>query len=551
MTRRWVVYPFLLAIYPIVAVYAHNAHETPTRELVVPIAWALVATAVAWAVLALALRQAHRAGLVVVLLVVFFYTINRAPGVASDTLEELTRLWVHSQVPVRPSLAIGVEAAAIGGLAYVVARRLRRPEALTPFLNVFATILLLLPASSATLARAKEPARPVEIRGGLPALTTGAGPKRPPDIYYIILDGYARSDVLRRNFGLDNEPFLQHLEGKGFFVARRSTANYCQTPLCLASSLNARYLDGLVDPGAHDTNATHELIARNAVAKTLRRHGYRFVSFSSGFPQSEAPEADVYLTPNDWLSPFQRMLVEGTLLESVMPGPLGGDGYTMTRVRSSFLLETVPRIADDPGPTFTFAHLLAPHPPFVFGEDGSDVSPHDIPYRLTDGSLYGPIYGDRDSFVRGYRAEASYLTARVEHMIDEILARSPEPPVIIVQSDHGSGLRLDVDSLEKTDLRERMSILNAYHFPGATPAALHDRISPVNSFRVLLNALFGSHLELLPDASYFSTWAEPYRFIDVTDRVRSPSTESVGEASTPAHDAGAPAAGILDQKAAR
>src|SRR5262249_55600413 len=153
-------------------------------------------------------------------------------------------------------------------LAYLAVRRLRRPEVLSSFLNVFAAILLLLPASSAAMARAKEPPQPAEIVGGLPALATGAGPKRPPDIYYIILDGYARSDVLRRNFGLDNEPFLRRLERKGFFVARRSAANYCQTPLCLASSLNARYLDRLVDPGARDTGVMHDLIARNAVAKT-------------------------------------------------------------------------------------------------------------------------------------------------------------------------------------------------------------------------------------------------------------------------------------------
>ena len=66
-----------------------------------------------------------------------------------------------------------------------------------------------------------------------------------------------------------------------------------------------------------------------------------------------------------------------------------------------------------------------------------------------------------------------------------------------------------------------MSILNAYYFPGRRYEALYDRISPVNSFRVVLNTFFAANLELLPDRSFFSTWAEPYHFIDVTDDVRS------------------------------
>jgi hypothetical protein len=65
-----------------------------------------------------------------------------------------------------------------------------------------------------------------------------------------------------------------------------------------------------------------------------------------------------------------------------------------------------------------------------------------------------------------------------------------------------------------------MSILNAYFFPDRKYDGLYPDITPVNSFRVVLDTFFGARLGLLPDKSYFSTWGEPYRFMDVTDEVR-------------------------------
>ncbi len=65
-----------------------------------------------------------------------------------------------------------------------------------------------------------------------------------PDIYYIILDGYGRGDVLKSVYGFDNEKFYNELENRGFFIARKSNANYAQTTLfSLASSLNMEYLE--------------------------------------------------------------------------------------------------------------------------------------------------------------------------------------------------------------------------------------------------------------------------------------------------------------------
>src|SRR3970282_1068515 len=84
-----------------------------------------------------------------------------------------------------------------------------------------------------------------------PPLSRGAGGDSPrgdsPDIYYIILDGYARDDILRKFYQLDNRDFLDRLGELGFYVAGCAQSNYAQTQLSLASSLNFAYLDSLGD----------------------------------------------------------------------------------------------------------------------------------------------------------------------------------------------------------------------------------------------------------------------------------------------------------------
>jgi hypothetical protein len=148
------------------------------------------------------------------------------------------------------------------------------------------------------------------------------------------------------------------------------------------------------------------------------------------------------------------------------------------------------------------------------------VSPYGKLFRLTDGDQFRRFYGPAEEYVRGYHDQAVFITQQIEQVIDRILTVSPDPPIIILQSDHGSGLGLNIFSVEQSDIEERMSILNAYYLPGGGRQELYPEITPVNSFRVVLRRYFGANLELLDDRSYYSTWPAPQKFVDVTERLR-------------------------------
>jgi hypothetical protein len=530
MTSRWVFHPFLFALFPALFLYAHNMEQTSSAEVVMPSAVVFGLTLLAWSALWWVLKSPHKAGLIVSLFLVLFFSSEHIHELANQMLTALSEYWVPREVNVWPRTLVLSECVVFAALSALIIGKIKNPLPFTAALNTFAIVLVLLPTASVVFAQRRaevstEAQTPPPPEQKATAIKTLRFVPRKPDIYYIILDGYARSDLMKSLYAFDNGPFLSRLKTHGFVVAQQSHANYCQTPLCIASALNCQYLDASATDSETIQAAIKDLIGNNAIVKALKAHGYQFISFATGFDQTDHPEVDLYLSPNPPLSEFQWMLVSTTPLAAVLTRPSEINPYKLSRKRTLYLLDKLPEIAKIPEPTFTFAHIVCPHPPFVFGEHGEDVSPYGKMYRLTDGDQFREFYGDRNEYIDGYRKQAAFITGQVERMIDRLLAESPEPPIIILQSDHGSGLGLDTSSVDRSDLQERMSILNAYYLPDGGEAAIYETITPVNSFRIVLNKYFGAHLALLEDKSFYSTWAEPLKFVDVTERLARESRE--------------------------
>ena len=106
-----------------------------------------------------------------------------------------------------------------------------------------------------------------------------------PDIYYIILDGYGRSDVLQELYDYNNSQFISSLEDKGFVVATDSHSNYIHTTLSLASPLIWIYRDNIGDGIGEDYQSlepTAEMIRHSRLRAFLEERGYQSVAFQTG-----------------------------------------------------------------------------------------------------------------------------------------------------------------------------------------------------------------------------------------------------------------------------
>ena len=174
-----------------------------------------------------------------------------------------------------------------------------------------------------------------------------------PDVYYIILDGYARADTLQRVCHFDNSQFIELLRSRGFFVAADSCANYPYTDLSITSSLNMSYLDEVLPPQCVSNNESKisALLCNALVPRVFQSKGYRYVHFANLF-QSNPPLPDIVyrLRPAWLLSGFAKALFRTTALRLFEPSLAEEHLYELKN------LKRVPHIN---GPTFTLCHIVA------------------------------------------------------------------------------------------------------------------------------------------------------------------------------------------------
>ena len=509
MKRPAVIHPALFAFYPVLFLYAHNVRSTSFSDALSSLILALVLAVVVFGTLSLALRDGQKAGVITSLFLLLFFSYGRLHGVVDGVVVQGIDLG-------QPRYLLGLSALVFAIGAWLCWRTRRDLRNLTSLLNVVAAALVVMPLVSVGAFRLQA-ARGGAAAQGTPGSGGVANPDgNAPDIYYIILDGYASASTLEQVYGYDNRAFEGWLAERGFRVAPESVCNYSQTFLSLASSLNMEYLDALAAKAgadSEDRSVPYQMIRNSEVMRFLKAHGYRFVNVRSGWgPTDRNERADLDIACGMG-NEFLMVLAQTTMLE---PAGLYMREIARERVLCAFttLGQLQGRIA---GPRFVLAHITVPHPPFLFGAEGEPV-----PGTVLE--MSGWVWTRKQDYVD----QLVFVNGQVETLIGSILAHSEVPPIIVLQADHGPASSFSDpkgpgwDQPTEEMLRERMRIFNAYYMPYAAGAQLYDSITPVNTFRFILAAYFGADYALLPDRSHYSSYQHPYRLRDVTEAVSYP-----------------------------
>ncbi len=209
-----------------------------------------------------------------------------------------------------------------------------------------------------------------------------------PDIYLVLVDGYARADTLREMFALDNAPFLDGLKARGIDVATDSRATYLLTALSLSSLLEMRLVADIPEiqqaraDGTREDQAFRLVINEPEAFDLLRDRGYTIVANSSGYEHVTIRGADRFddagtLNEVEMILLGYRTAVGGWL-DAIRPGILGEQMRTRLDSSFDFAAGEAARAATD-GPKLVITHVPGPHPPLVVNAEGQTV-----PLGITD-----------------------------------------------------------------------------------------------------------------------------------------------------------------------
>jgi hypothetical protein len=358
--------------------------------------------------------------------------------------------------------------------------------------------------------------------------TSVGDPKNFPNILYLVLDEYSRSDMLTTHFGHDNSSFMDSLNTKGFQIIEKSRSNYWSTPYSLSSSLNLMYLQANPTSSAQDCNWTclNKLLNENSFMESIRTHGVSVYSTNASLsrPVYFGNFDSCLQTPSNYENLYD---VGYTFWASTAFHPL--IKYLSKRTTNKIVERHKEKIDDawnaimfkniSDKNCFIYAHILAPHPPFLFNGNFHKLNENYAgTYPLFD------LYTMPDStWADGYSSQIDYVNHNVLEVINAQLAKTKKP-IIIIQGDHGMRKKLykyGVYNKYDSEYLMRFTNFSAIYFPDQDYSTLYDSMSNVNTWRVVLNKYFGTKLEMLPDRNFAIDSENPFKFIDVTEKLDS------------------------------
>ncbi len=256
----------------------------------------------------------------------------------------------------------------------------------------------------------------------------------------------------------------------------------------------------------------NKMIINNKVKYYLKERGYEYINLSDFQDKTDKTSFNLSFRYK-MMDEFTISLIRTTICRPLYDYFVANDIYAEKALWVFRKLNEISTIKSEK-PKFVFVHSLPPHPPFVFDENR----------KITKKEI---IVSEQMYYKEKYVKQLVFINKQLEKFIDQVLSSSGEGPVIILQADHGPASMFPANTDEWSEsprdemILERMSIFNAYRLPPNNQEDLYDKISPVNSFRLILNKYFNTNYEFLNDESYYSTYARPDHFINVTNILNS------------------------------
>jgi hypothetical protein len=415
------LHPVLFGIFPILFLFAHNIDQMYFTDTLIPLGIVLGFILVLLFVLTLLLRNKEKAGVITTVILILFFSYGHF-------WEIFDGLKIVGFVMGKHGYLLSFWGFLIIAIVFFIIRTRNNLLKFTSILNIIACSLILISLFNIGIYMFKTIGSGERI--SLSEKATEADMqilKNLPDIYYIILDGYASNRTLKEVYNFNNNSFTDYLKEKGFFVASKSCSNYSISSLSLASSLNMEYINYLADEiglESRNVKVPYQMIRNSRVMNFLKSKGYKFIHFGSGWGATKSNEYADRDIDCGKIDEFQILLIKTTML---VPFIKNLSFLDLLRKRILNTFTEIPKTAKNEELTFTFAHLVTPHPPYLFERNG-------LPVKKAELKFNGYPWIDREHYVN----QLVFVNKRIKDIVNKILSSSKNPPIIILQADHGT-----------------------------------------------------------------------------------------------------------------
>ena len=528
-TKSKKIHPILVAIFPILIIYSQNIGRVEIGELFLPVIIIVGLTIGLYYFLKSILKNENKSAIIVTLILITLFSYGHIYYLLNDVMIDEFDIGKNRYLIPAFGLALGIS-------IFFIIRARRVFDNATSILNVISIVFIIVAISNVALVGAEITScdkcsnqelfyETRDFSGYFETHKFSISENQElPDVYYLVLDEYARNDALVEYHDFSNHELTEFLENKGFHIAKNSFANYPMSVQSIPATMNMNYINFLTDEiGTEVRNykplneKNYGLYPNNMVIKNFKEMNYKIITFNTfALHLHENPLSDEVFCHRD------KFLLDNRLADVLARTSIFG--YYVERWAEGELRQATLCAFENFGnagnvfdePVFVWAHIMLPHPPWVFGPNGEEITPGK-PLLITDNPEF------RDSGwepKRQYIQQVQFANKKTIEAVENILENNKNA-IIIIQGDHGTAWETNWMDPSKDDAWQRLRNFDAIYFPDENKRVqLNDDRTLVNTFRIVFNSYFGSGYEILEDKMYWGWNAKPYYFEEMTQHLR-------------------------------
>ena len=353
----------------------------------------------------------------------------------------------------------------------------------------------------------------VVVRSEKPDLTMN----QTPDVFLIVLDGYPGALAMTQDGFGEHGGVVDELESAGFEVPDSAWSSYWTTGLAIPSILDMGYPATRRWEGTATWKELFEIISGGSwLHQVLEANGYTNHLVESGWTGSACGLGVHRCVPSPLMDEAMHQTLRNSVISPVFRD-FAGPFVEGALASMKWLIENGQDLGNSGTPDFVFAHVMAPHPPFVLD---ADCAPN---ISLDRAGTTFNVPG-----VSEQRRER-YMQEQIE-CVNEFMSRFASSvghdSVIVFVADHGSDRRdqAQEETTEWSDeaVIERLNVFLAVRAPGN--CRVGDQVLTSNLLRTILNCYSATDVQLNPPRM----WVNPMTELEavVVDRLLASSPGS-------------------------